>query len=424
MRALLLVLLLLAGVIPAAQSASPEQAFRRGVGVHTMLNWGRLDPADRARYAADPFSGPTYELPEAVIRNVAAAGFDFVRLTLDPGPFLQLEGPARDALDARLSDTVRRFLAAGLAVVVDLHPNTQVPRYDPVNWLRSTEDPVFLRYVELVRRTARLLGGLGSASVAFELMNEPPYGYDQTSIRRWQTMCERLHATVRAVAPDLLVVLTGAHGGDRFGLMALDTTPFRGSRVLYSFHYYEPYPFTHQGVVSDSKGSEMWRYLSEMPYPAASVPAPLVLDVVRANVEGDASLGPGRRRAALREAQAQARAYIAEGFGRASIVQAFDQVADWARRNAVPADRIFLGEFGATRTYGRYRASDPLSYETWLRDIRELAEQRSFGWALWALGGYGGMSLVAEDGGSILDRTTLRALGLKADPETRAGAPQ
>ncbi|MDR7037937.1 hypothetical protein J2X36_002690 [Methylobacterium sp. BE186] len=424
MRALLLALALLAGFAPAVGAASPGTGFRRGVGVHTMLNWGRLDPADRTRYAAEPFSGESYALSDAVIRNVAAAGFDFVRLTLDPGPFLQLEGAARDALDARLTATVRRFLSAGLAVVVDLHPNTQVPRYDPVNWLRSTEDPIFLRYVELVRRTARLLGGLGSAAVAFEPMNEPPYGYDSSSVRRWQTMCERLHATIRGEAPDLLVVLTGAHGGDRFGLIALDPAPFRGSRVLYSFHFYEPYPFTHQGVVSDSKGSEMWRYLSEMPYPAASVPAPIVLDVVRGNVEGDASLDPTRRRAALAQAQAQVRAYLAEGFDRSRIAQAFDQVGEWARRNAIPGDRIFLGEFGATRTYGPYRASDPLSYETWLRDIRDLADQRSFGWAFWALGGYGGMSLVAEDGGSVLDRTTLRALGLRTDPQAGAGAPR
>ena len=414
MRALLIAALLLAGLASAVHAA-PGTGFRRGIGVHSMLNWGRTDPANPGRYAAEPFSGAAYELPDAVIRNVASAGFDFIRLTLDPGPFLQLEGAARDALDARLAATVRRFLAAGLAVMVDLHPNTQVPRYDPVNWLRSTEDPVYQRYVLLVRRTAGLLAGLDSRAVAFELMNEPPYGYDQASVRRWQTMCEGLHAAVRSVAPDLLVVLTGAHGGDREGLIALDPTPFRSSRVLYSFHYYEPYPFTHQGVVSGEKGSAMWRYFSQMPYPAASLPAALVLDAVRANVEGDATLGAAARRAALAEAQAQTRAYLATGFDGARIARAFDEVTDWARRNGIPADRIFLGEFGATRTYGRYRAADPVSREVWLRDVREAAESRGFGWSIWELKGYGGMALLADDEATRLDRGSLRALGLKTE---------
>ncbi|GEP05795.1 glycoside hydrolase family 5 protein [Methylobacterium oxalidis] len=416
--ALLAATRLAAGLWAAASAPSwaapqPASGFRRGVGVHTMMNWGRLDPADRGRYAAEPFSGPAYALSDAVIRNIAAAGFDFVRLTLDPGPFLQLEGAPRDALDAQLGATVQRFLAAGLAVLVDLHPNTQVPRYDPVQWLRSTEDPIYLQYVATVRRTARLLAGLGSPAVAFELMNEPPYGYDRASVRRWQVMCEALHAAVRAVAPDLLVVLTGAHGGDREGLAALDPAPFRGSRVLYSFHYYEPYPFTHQGVVADNGDSAFWRYFSDMPYPAASVPAELVLETVRANVEDDARRGSGRGRPAIGPAQAQARAYLATGFDRARIARAFDEVTAWAQRNGIPPDRIFLGEFGATRTYGSYRASDPISYENWLRDVRELAEERRFGWAFWALGGHGGMSLVSEDGGSSLDRPTLRALGMR-----------
>lgn len=121
------------------------------------------------------------------------------------------------------------------------------------------------------------------------------------------------------------------------------------------------------------------------------------------------------RRQVEKEAAAKVSAYLASGLDRASIAKAFDEVGDWARRNGVASDRIFLGEFGATRSYDNHRAGDTLSYEAWIRDVRSEAEARGFGWAIWALTGTGGMAIVATDGGTSLDPGTLRALGLK-DP--------
>ena len=397
---------------PAEARERASDLFRRGVSVHTMLNWARLASGERELYAQEPFSGEAYDLPETLIGNVKRAGFDFVRLTVDPGPFLQLEGAARAALDRKLVATVERFLAAGLAVMVDLHSNTHVPRYDPVNWLTSTDDPVFVRYVALVGRTAGLLAGLGTRAVAIEPMNEPPYGYDPASVARWQTMAEMMHAAVRRAAPDLLVVLSGAQGGSRNGLADFDPAPFRGSRVLFSFHYYEPYMFTHEGVESNEGSASLWRYLSAMPYPAASVPTAEVLATVKLNIDRDATLDSARKTAVRVRARADVLAYRATRFGPGSIDAAFDGVLAWARRHEVDPDRIFLGEFGVTRTYGRYRAADPRSREAWLRDVRKAAEARGFGWCLWSLSGYGGMALVTEDGATTLDPGTLRALGL------------
>ncbi|RVU21702.1 glycoside hydrolase family 5 protein [Methylobacterium oryzihabitans] len=412
--AAVLALLVLALGVPARAAPEPGTGFRRGLGVHTMLNWARTNP-ERTAYLPAPFDGPSYDLPEATIRNVAAAGFDFVRLTVDPGPFLQLDGAARDALDRHLAATVRRFLAAGLAVLVNLHPNSQVAAYDPVRWLVSTEDPTYRAFLTLVGRTARVLAAIGSPAVAFEPLNEPPYGYDSGSVRRWQAMCEAMHAEARAAAPDMLLVLTGARGGSRQGLLALDPAPFRASRVRFSFHYYEPYAFTHQGVSAENGDAASWRYFSGMPYPAGSVPAALVLDGVAAAVAAAPGLDPLARRRALSQARERASAYLATRFGPADIARAFDEIRDWAVRHGIGPERVLLGEFGATRTYGRYRASDPVSYEAWLSDTREAAERRGFAWAFWALGGTGGMALVSEDGATSLDRGTVRALGLRTE---------
>ena len=400
----------LAGLGPARAAAG---SFRRGIGVHSLMNWGALEPSRPDLYTFRPFSGPDYDLPDALLKEVATAGFDFYRLTLDPGPFLQLTGPARDALDAHLVATVRWLLRHGIGVMVDLHGNTQVPAYDPQKIIASADSPLFKSYVALVRRTAKVLAGLGRKPIAFELMNEPPYGYDPESRARWQGMIQTLHAAARAEAPDMLLVLTGSHGGDREGLADLDPAPFKGSRVLYSFHYYEPYEFTHQGVSDGDSVAPVRQYLSGMPYPANRTPKPVIEARVTTNIESDRSLSASKRVLVKRRADSVIDAYVRDGFDRATITRHFQGVSDWAAKHGLRGDQILLGEFGACRSYDNHRAADAASYEAWISDIRKEAEARGFGWAIWALTGTGGMALNATDGGDSLDPGSLCALGLK-----------
>jgi len=204
-----------------------------------------------SRYVFPAFAGPNYETSDALLRNVTAAGFDFVRLTIDPGPFLQFTGTKREALDQHLRGVVERLLGNGFCVIVDFHPNSQVPKYAPEKLVQAVDDPLFIAYAGVIRRTAHLLATLRTNRVALELMNEPQYGWDPATTERWQRMLEQ--------APDLLLVLTGARGGDIKGLHVVNPEPFAGSRVLYSFHYYEPHDFTHQGVKSTTPSPWPWR---------------------------------------------------------------------------------------------------------------------------------------------------------------------
>jgi endoglucanase len=407
----------LALVMPTAAFAATDgnACFRRGVAIHNMMNWAAVRDTEPKQYIAPAFVGPPYETPDALLRNVAAAGFDFIRLTVDPGPFLQFAGADREGLDRHLVAVVERLLSYGFCVIVDFHPNDQVAAYAAERLVRSIDDPVFHDYVSLVRRTSGLLTGLHTDHVALELMNEPQYGWDQATVERWQRMLEQLHNAARSAAPNLLLVLTGARGGDDKGLIAVDPRPFAGSRVLYSFHYYKPYEFTHQGVKSAQPSAWHWQFISGLPYPAQAGDLDRVWSGIEQNILSDNTLDPAAKRRALQDVHRRVASYIADGFGRQNIAADFDAVQDWARRYGVDPHSIFLGEFGATRTYGNYRASDPVSQEAWMRDVRSEAERRGFRWALWALSGYGGMALVERDGGVALDPVSLRALGLSGD---------
>ena len=200
--------------------------FHRGVAIHNMMNWAAVEPSDPNRYVFPAFVGPNYETSDALLRNVAAAGFDFVRLTIDPGPFLQFTGSKREALDQHLKGAVERLLRTGFSVLVDFHPVNQVPKYAPEKLVQAEDDPLFIAYAGVIRRTAHLLATLHTNRVALELMNEPQYGWDPATTARWQRLLEHLHREARAEAPDLLLVLSGARGGDIKGLLALNPEPF------------------------------------------------------------------------------------------------------------------------------------------------------------------------------------------------------
>jgi hypothetical protein len=126
---------------------------------------------------------------------------------------------------------------------------------------RRVGAPIFQAYVRLLSRTAALLDRLPPGRVALELMNEPPVTPSQ-----WQPMLEAAYNSVRARAPHLLLVLDGGDEGSAEGTIALGKFS-NDPATLLSFHYYDPYQFTHQGAPWVAA-----RYLADVPYPALARP--------------------------------------------------------------------------------------------------------------------------------------------------------
>jgi hypothetical protein len=101
--------------------------------------------------------------------------------------------------------------------------------------------------------------------------------------------------------------------------------------------------------------------------------------------------------------------YELTGHDRARMRADFKAVADWAARQGIPAQRVFLGEFGCTSMANHVRLGP--DRVQWLRAVRETAEEFGFGWALWAYKGYGGMALFDEK--NSIDVDIAAALNLK-----------
>ena len=128
--------------------------------------------------------------------------------------------------------------------------------------------------------------------------------------------------------------------------------------VIYVFHYYSPYLFTHQGA-----------HWMETRYTTAGL---------HQGVRYPSALQAGRPLQLSRQhprAAAELAAYVADGWNQQRIEQELAQAAQWARSHGV---RLVCNEFGVLRA-----AAEPDSRYRWIGDVRLSLESHGIGWAVW-----------------------------------------
>jgi hypothetical protein len=411
MRRLLMSLVVLMSA--GAAHAAPLE-LHRGVGLHEWLNWAPL--ASDGSYRWPPYDTvaewltryrPLSDWPEGdPFVAIKSLGFDFVRLTVDPGPLLDSDGERRQVALGVLRAGVEKLTGAGLKVVFNLHSISQVPRYskDVIN--AAADSAEIAGYEAMSVDVARMLAPLGVDKVAFEPFNEPAhYPCDDTGSEDWQTIMTDTVKAVRGVSPDLTIIATGACGGDVQGLV--DIRPdFDDENILYSFHMYEPHLFTHQR--SDNEGD----FASGLPWPASAGSAGSVVDALAAHMSA-AGLTQEQQGRNLNEVSPFIEQYFVEDWGEAQLEARIGQAVEWARANDIPAGRLFMGEFGAMLMSpdGRSGAfdADRLRY---LAAVRTEAERYNIPWAVWEYSNPYGMSVIVPEGPAVADREMLKALGM------------
>src|SRR5437016_13213240 len=99
-----LLTVILLGLNPSGAFAKPR--FSRGIAVAHTLAWAQIEPAS-TQFVFPPFADASRSLAREELISLRRSGFDFVRLAIDPGPFLQFKGQRRDALDAITMAQVR-----------------------------------------------------------------------------------------------------------------------------------------------------------------------------------------------------------------------------------------------------------------------------------------------------------------------------
>jgi len=394
----------LASAAPA--SAAPRVLeLRRGVNLWPWFSLTREHPAPRTDFGWPPFQiGRPTPTPDD-LRRLRAAGLDFVRLPVDPGPFFGIAGRERATLTGELRAAIDSILAAGLKAVINIHANGGTHHWTPDRFYGGPAAPGLPGYRAFVAEVAGLLAKIDVQRLAFEPVNEPP---QDCADRGWSAIQRDLLTAARVAAPDLTLVATGGCGSMIMGLEALDAAGLaRLEPLLFTFHFYEPYLFSHQGAPWMTE--PVYRALNGVPWPASAGSYARTIAAVRARMSADGETPEAKKRAAFAETERVLKVYFDADPARPYIDGYLARAKAWADRAGIAPSRILLGEFGALRSDDRYVAAGAADRARYVRDVRQSAEAFGFPWAFWNL--FDGMGMM-DDATKRFDPAMIEALGL------------
>jgi hypothetical protein len=227
---------------------------------------------------------------------------------------------------------------------------------------------------------AKRYAGRDPDRVMFEMLNEPVFPNDA---ERWQKIQARWVQAMRQVVPNHTLIVTGNEWGGISGLRKLN--PLDDKNLVYSFHFYDPFQFTHQGATWAGPGLEE---LKGIPYPATPERCKDMLEKIT-----DSSEKQRMRNFCLSyETASKTKNRLAEA-------------ADWGKANNAP---LWLGEFGV------YCPNAPAADRAqWINDVRQAAEAFKIGWSLWGYDECFGLQRKLVGGVVQIDKEVAKALGLK-----------
>ncbi len=326
---------------------------------------------DKRGYTSEHFQAWTTAEDIALIKSM---GFDHVRLSVNPQPMFDERESAKIPAEylSSLDAAVKIILDHGLAVVIDLHPESDFKA-------RLAKDDEFVeRFADFWRALARHYSTWDADRVFLEILNEPEF----TDRYRWLGVQIKLAAAIREGAPAHTIIAAGARWSDDDDLVFQE--PLHDPNVIYNFHFYEPHIFTHQGA---TWSAYYWHWLRGLKYPSNPESAERVAALVPDETE-----------------RLQVIRYGREHWEAARIESEMKQAAEWARRRGVP---LVCNEFGVYREF-----VDPEDRAAWLHDVRAALERNRIGWAMWDYSGSFGV-VTKKDGKTVADDGVLKALGMK-----------
>ena len=353
------------------RSAEVRLAFTRAQHLRHGINASEWFAQKPGRYSAVKTNSYT---DDADIALMAQIGFDSVRLSIDAAPLEQglLEHDETNFV-GRLDHAVDQMLARGMAVQIDIHPESDYKKKV------STTGDGAERFLMLWRKLATHYADRNPDLVFYEIMNEP----EERDAYRWAGVQARAASAIRSVAPKNTIIATGPNWSSIADLLTQEPLP--DGNVIYTFHFYEPHEFTHQGA---SWGAAYWIYTHDIPYPPTQESLQKSL----------AQVPDAPNRYAFEH-------YWLDHWDAHRIKLQIDAAAAWGKQHNVP---LLCNEFGV------YREKAPKdSRMQWIHDVRSALEADDIGWTMWDY--RGGFGVVWKEDGkpAKTDDSVVAALGLK-----------
>ena len=285
---------------------------------------------------------------EADIARIASWGLDHVRLPIDYNLLETEDGTHKESGFARLHTVLDWCGKYGLNLIFDLH-KTAGYSFDAGERETGFFDSAAYqeRFYVLWERFAKEFGAYHSR-VAFELLNEVT---DKSYCDRWNAIAANCIARIRAIAPDV-TILIGGYWNNSINALP-DLMMPSDDRIVYKFHCYEPLLFTHQGAP----------WVVEMPH-ELRVPFPAKTADYRAVMTPD-----------MEENTFLVGVQEAENADAEMFIRLFAAAAKLAEERSVP---LYCGE------YGVIDRADNESAVHWYQAIHDAFEAYGIGRAAWS----------------------------------------
>jgi endoglucanase len=301
--------------IASAQTVAWQRAERMktGMNVSYLDNWWL---GTKEKNYADFAKSKDATKREKMFADIAKSGFKTVRIPINFGAWANYEKPYKwqNEEGLRLADSfVKWAFENNLNAIIDLH---HVEFDGKVAGAATTERVVWL-WSEIAKRYKNT----DPERVFFELRNEP----HDIKAEVWREQAEAIIKTVRSIAPKHTLIV-GFHDWNSSTAL-LESAPFADENIIYSFHYYNPFLFTHQGATWSSEGLAK---MKNIPFPFDENRPIALPDELKGKWE-----------------EGLVKNYRADS-SRAKIYDELKAVKDWSVKNNVP---VFLGEFGSFNKY-------------------------------------------------------------------------
>lgn len=323
------------------------KGFSKGMGIGGWLtNYKRFHVMpNELRFALSIGDFEHFEsfITRRDVESIAALGLDHIRLGFDQIVLEESPGKYRDSIWKLLDHFIGWCEDANLNVVLNLHKAIG-------NYCDISEPVILLDSPELQQRFINLWCALEKRyadhpSVAFELLNE----VRDVNPNLWNDLAEKTISTLRKLNPTRKIIIGGTCWNSPAHLAELHL--YDDPNIIYTFHNYAPFEFTHQrGVLQPY----MLYYNREMPYPG---------DIERYR--------DFQRYACNKESSYQGFERMDIEFLRTQMQPAFDFAARY------PDKILWCGEFGTIRHCKLvYR-------ENYMRDVIALLKEHHISYCVW-----------------------------------------
>jgi len=298
-----------------AQGDAERRAAKLGLG----MNLSYLDnfwKGTKEKHFSDFAKPEEAAKRQKMLADIAKAGFKTVRIPICFSAWMELKRPYEwDNPDAlKMADSfIKWALDDGLNVVIDLHH----PEFD--RSVPEADNPE--RIVNLWVRIAERYKNTDPERVFFELRNEP----HNITAEAWRWQAEQIIKNVREIAPKHTLIV-GFHEWNGRKEM-IESKPFDDPNIIYTFHYYAPFVFTHQGA---GWAGDSMKDLRDIAFPY-SADRKIKVPQSAKGTWTENQINDYKRDSDPKYMYAELKA-----------------AKDWSLKNKVP---IFLGEFGSFSQY-------------------------------------------------------------------------